>query len=34
MLGIGILSSPGLTAAARILGDGFLFKGGAKTDPD
>ncbi len=34
MLGIGTLRRPGLTAAARRRGDGFLFRGGAKTDPE
>jgi len=34
MLGIGIFRRPGLTAAALKRGEGFLFRGGAKTDPE
>jgi hypothetical protein len=34
ILGIGIFRRPGLTAAARKRGEGFLLSGGANTEPE
>ena len=34
MLGMGNFNKPGLTAAARMRGDGLYYKGAAKIVPD